>query len=521
MTFSSPRTAAHPQGSGDAVPGQFTLVLHSHLPWLANHGRWPVGEEWLYQSWAASYLPVFAMLRRLAADGFTDQLSLGITPVLAAQLDDPHCLRSMHEWLADWQLRAVAAADHPDPIRRDLAAHEFRCAARAVGDFERHWQHGASPLIRALADSSVVDILGGPLAHPFAPLLDPRLRRFSLAEGLADARSRWGTAPQGIWAPECAFTPGMESEYSAAGVRHFMVDGPALHGDTSLARPVGDSDVLAFGRDLTVSYQVWSPKSGYPGHSVYRDFHTYDHTTGFKMSRVTGKTVAAQNKKPYDPARAAPVIDRHVDDFVEHVRARLISESERIGRPALVVAAFDTELFGHWWHEGPVWLEQVLRRLPEAGVRVGTMASAAADGLVGEPVSLTDSSWGSGKDWRVWNGPQVEHLVELNAEVVETALDTVDKLLDAESGRDRVADQIVRETLLTVSSDWPFMVSKDTAAEYAVRRAHTHAHAPREIADAALRGRTEQAARLAASWNLADGLFADLDARRLRGDERA
>ena len=168
-----------------------------------------------------------------------------------------------------------------------------------------------------------------------------------------------------------------------------------------------------------------------------------------------------------------------------------------------------------------MWLEQVLRRLPEAGVRVGTMASAAADGLVGEPVSLTDSSWGSGKDWRVWNGPQVEHLVELNAEVVETALDTVDKLLDAESGRDRVADQIVRETLLTVSSDWPFMVSKDTAAEYAVRRAHTHAHATREIADAALRGRTEQAARLAASWNLADGLFADLDARRLRGDERA
>lgn len=74
----------------EPVAGQFTLVLHSHLPWLANHGRWPVGEEWLYQSWAASYLPLFDMLERLAADGFTDQLSLGITPVLAAQLDDPH-----------------------------------------------------------------------------------------------------------------------------------------------------------------------------------------------------------------------------------------------------------------------------------------------------------------------------------------------------------------------------------------------------------------------------------------------
>lgn len=521
MIPAPPRASTCPPGSSSPVPGQFTLVLHSHLPWLANHGRWPVGEEWLYQSWAASYLPVYAMLGRLAADGFTNQLSLGITPVLAAQLDDPHCLRSMHEWLADWQLRAVAAADTDDAIRRDLAGYEFRSAASALTDFENLWQHGASPLIRGLADSGVLEILGGPLAHPFAPLLDPRLRRFSLDEGLTDARSRWGTTPQGIWAPECAFTPGMESEYATAGVRHFMVDGPALHGDTSLARPVGDSDVLAFGRDLTVSYQVWSPKSGYPGHPAYRDFHTYDHASGFKMSRVTAKTVAAHNKKPYEPDRVDAVIARHVDDFVEHVRARLVSESERIGRPALVVAAFDTELFGHWWHEGPRWLEGVLRRLPEAGVRVGTMASATANGLVGQPVSLTDSSWGSGKDWRVWNGPQVQHLVDLNAEVVETALDTVDKLLDAGSARDRVADQIIRETLLTVSSDWPFMVSKDTAAEYAVRRAHTHAHATREISDAALRGRTEQATRLAANWNLADGLFPDLDARRLRGSVRA
>ena len=38
--------------------GTFCLVLHSHLPWLAHHGRWPVGEEWIYQSWGASYLPL-------------------------------------------------------------------------------------------------------------------------------------------------------------------------------------------------------------------------------------------------------------------------------------------------------------------------------------------------------------------------------------------------------------------------------------------------------------------------------
>jgi 1,4-alpha-glucan branching enzyme len=297
-----------------------------------------------------------------------------------------------------------------------------------------------------------------------------------------------------------------------------MVDGPSLHGDTALGRPVGDSDVVAFGRDLQVSYRVWSPKSGYPGHAAYRDFHTYDHHTGLKPARVTGRNVPSDEKAPYDPERAERAVESHVADFVGVVRQRLVAETERLGRPAHVIAAFDTELFGHWWYEGPAWLEYVLRALPAAGIRVGTLRDAAADGFVGPPVELPPSSWGSGKDWQVWAGEQVADLVQLNTEVVDTALTTVDKALgetDAPATRDVVADQILRETLLTVSSDWPFMVSKDSAADYARYRAHLHAHATREIAGALASGRRETAQRLTDGWNRADGCFAALDARRL------
>lgn len=505
------------------VPGAFALVLHSHLPWLAHHGRWPVGEEWLYQSWAASYQPVFGVLRRLAADGLRDRLTLGVTPVLAAQLDDPHCLRGMHSWLADWQLRAREAAQTrvagPGPAstaaaRRALGGREHVASEAALADFERHWRHGGSAQLRELVGSGVVELLGGPLAHPFAPLLDPRLRRFSLVEGLYDAALRWGVPERGrgIWAPECAFAPGMETEYDAAGVTHFLVDGPSLRGDTALGRPVRDADVVAFGRDLTVSYRVWSPRSGYPGHADYRDFHTYDHELGLKAARVTGKKVASGDKAPYDPDRARRALAGHVDDFVTTVVDRLRTESARIGRDALVVAAFDTELFGHWWHEGPEWLEAVLRALPEAGVRVTTLAGARADGYIGEPVELRESSWGSGKDWRVWEGPQVADLVRLNAEMAAEALRAVDERLGAEpGGRDRVADQIVREALLGIASDWAFMVSKDTAAGYARDRAHKHRHALFEIAAAG--GDTQR--RLAAAWGRADSPFPQLDARRL------
>nr|WP_308115649.1 MULTISPECIES: glycoside hydrolase family 57 protein [unclassified Rhodococcus (in: high G+C Gram-positive bacteria)] len=496
-------------------PGMFALVLHSHLPWLAHQGRWPVGEEWLYQSWADSYLPVVRELRTLADEGRTDLLTLGVTPVLAAQLDDPYSLDGMHHWLGNWQLRAAEAAGSRDPDRRALGHREHRRSAAALHEFETRWRHGGAPRLRELADSGAVELLGGPSMHPFQPLLDPRLRTFALREGRADAVRRWGRGTEGIWAPECAFTAGMELDYAAAGVGHFMVDGPALHGDTTCGRPVGDTHVVAFGRDLPVSYRVWSPKSGYPGHSAYRDFHTYDHDTGLKPSRVTGRSVAGPDKAPYDPERAAAAVRTHVEDFVDVVRRRLRSEHARTGSPALVVAAFDTELFGHWWHEGPAWLAGILRALPEAGIRVGTLAGAKRDGYVGDPVDLPDTSWGSGKDWRVWAGDPVRDLVDLNAEVTATALDAVDA---APPGglRDRVADQILRETMLTVSSDWAFMVSKDSAAQYARDRAHKHAHAVREIADARVHGHHARAADLASGWNQADDLFPDLDARRLQ-----
>jgi 1,4-alpha-glucan branching enzyme len=519
--------------TGDRVPGLFTLVLHTHLPWLAHHGRWPVGEEWLYQSWSAAYLPLLRVLRTLAGEDRHGVITLGMTPVVTAQLDDPYCLDGMYHWLGNWRLRAAEAASlragmKSDPVTacspealRSFGIRECAEADQALDDFATRWRHGASPLLRGLVDSGTVELLGGPLAHPFQPLLAPRLREFALREGLADAWLRLGCAPAGIWAPECAYAPGMESDYAAAGVSHFMVDGPALHGDTALGRPVGDTDVVAFGRDLQVSYRVWSPKSGYPGHAAYRDFHTYDHRTGLKPARVTGRNVPPKAKAPYDPERAARAVEVHVADFVDVVRSRLLTESERIGRPAHVVAAFDTELFGHWWYEGPVWLERVLRALPAAGVRVGTLTDAITDGFVGAPVGLPPSSWGSGKDWRVWTGDKVADLVQLNAEVVDTALTTVDKALaqtaslDGPTPRNQIADQILRETLLTVSSDWPFMVSKDSAADYARYRAHLHAHATREIADALASGRREVAQRLADGWNRADGLFGALDARRL------
>ncbi|HEY0805774.1 MAG TPA: 1,4-alpha-glucan branching protein domain-containing protein, partial [Pseudonocardiaceae bacterium] len=363
-------------------------------------------------------------------------------------------------------------------------------------------------VLRPLVDDGVVELLGGPATHPFQPLLDPRIRGFALRTGLADTALRLGSAPEGIWAPECGYAPGMEHDYAKAGVQRFLVDGPALRGRTSAARPVGDSDVVCFARDLDVTYRVWSPKAGYPGSPAYRDFHTWDHPSGLKPARVTGRHVPPDAKKPYQPELARATVARHVADFTDAVVKRLRAAQRRDGRPGLVVAAYDTELFGHWWHEGPAWLVGVLDALPAAGVRVSTLRGALAAGHLGPPVDLPASSWGSGKDWRVWDGEQVTDLVDAGAAVQRDLLSTV----DAQVGpfRDPVADQLVREALLALSSDWAFMVTKDSAADYARRRATEHGARFAALADALRTGN-----RVAPTYG---GPFGHLDARGLAKD---
>jgi 1,4-alpha-glucan branching enzyme len=461
--------------------GSCCLVLHSHLPWLPGHGTWPVGEEWLYQAWSQTYLPVVDVLERLAAEGRTDLLTLGVTPVLAAQLDDPYALRQMHAWLGLWQLRAEGLAGHPDPYLRDLAGYEFRRAAAALRAFEDRWRHGGSPVLRALADAGAIELLGGPLTHPFQPLLHDRVARFALAAGLDDHVLRFGKRPDGIWAPECGFRPGLEQLYAAAGVSRFLVDGPTLRAagrSTGAAWTVAATDVVVFGRDDELTYRVWSPVRGYPAGPDYRDFHTFDHPSGFKPARVTSTDTPPEAKQPYRLDRALAAVTRDATDFVSAVRARLGELHRDTGRPGLVVVACDTELFGHWWHEGPIFLEQVLRDLPDAGIEVTTLRAAVEAGHVAGPAELPAGSWGAGKDFRLWTGDRVTDLIELGNRLQHELVNTVDRELARASGHRRHdLDELARQALLALSSDWAFMVSNDSTPDYARRRAYGHAAA--------------------------------------------
>lgn len=452
--------------------GTFCIVLHSHLPWVAHHGRWPVGEEWLHQAWAQSYAPLVEMLARLADRGHDQVLTLGVTPVLSAALDDPYCIAEHHRWLADWMLRADGLAAAADPTLRRHGEYESAQARRALDRFDS-WGAGGSPLWRGLADAGVVEVLGGPATHPVLPLVSDPVAHLALGAGLDDHTRRLGRRPAGLWLPECAYAPGLEHLLSQHAVGHLMLDGPSLRhvgASTDEAWSLGDSDVAVVGRDLDVTYRVWSPRRGYPGGRWYRDFHTYHHASGFKTSRVTGASVPPEAKAPYDPDAASAAIQADVDDFVDTLLRRFASIEDETGREGLVVAGYDTELFGHWWHEGVHWLETLVHRLADTpGVTLATLAGALTRHPPAKPVYPERSSWGLGKGLDVWDGAAVTDMLE-GQRWAQDALIAAVAPRDAHVGRDVWADALAEEVLLACASDWPFMVSHQSSPDYARSR---------------------------------------------------
>ena len=503
---------------GTPVPGSFCLVLHSHLPWLPGHGVWPLGEEWLFQAWAESYVPLVAELDSLAAEGHRDVLTLGVTPVLAAQLDHPRMRRDVTTWVGLWQMRARELGFDRDPHRRAVAQQEYAASRRVAALLASRWAAGGSPVLRSLRDAGVVELLGGPAAHPFLPLLQPELAPTALAAGLADSVWRLGERPRGVWSPECGWAPWLARGFEAAGVGHFVVDEQTVReagGHPHGAWRVAGTSVVAVPRDLEVTNLVWSSRSGYPAAAAYRDFHAREEHTDVRLWSITERDVGVAHKEPYDPGAAAGQVRADVAHFVEAVRRRLAEVHAATGSPGLVVAAYDTELFGHWWHEGPAFVGQAVRALRAADVTVTTLEKAVAAGHVAGELDLGEGSWGAGKDFSVWNGPAVRQIAHENEWLQRRWLDLFER--ERSAGRLQTRrpdlDQLLTTLFHALSSDWAFLVTRGQSVDYARRRCEQHRRDFHELAQLVQDGRRDQALAQARRLCDRDGAFPWLDAR--------
>lgn len=510
--------------------GVFSLVLHTHLPYVRRNGVWPSGEDFFHQAATESYLPLLETLERLAFGPAREPfLTLGVTPLIGHQLNDPYMLRELTLYLGSWDLRALWQVANYDGVYRDefkeIAGFYARHARRQLARLDS-LEGGIARGFGALEDAGAIEIIGGPASHPVLPEIgEEALLRAQVMHGAAEHERLFGRRPRGMWLPECAYHPdaGIEGVLAEAGVSHFVVDGPTMirsdGPDATFApRLVRDSGVAAFGRNLDVTYRVWSPTGGYPTNKWYREYFAYDMTAGFKNWRVTSIRTPIVGKKPYEPERAIERAHKDAEDFVGLLDGWLADYEARTGREGLVVACYDTELFGHWWFEGPAWLQRVFELLADhPRVRALSLERALERVPPRRSVDLVEGSWGFRKDLRSWIAPETEEMWRLLTETESETIRLVRKFdADAGPGRAAALAQLARELFLLQSSDWPFMVLRGRNPVYGRERFDVHRDRWGRLAEALLRRTPDDVlGRIAAELLEIDNAFPELTARAL------
>jgi 1,4-alpha-glucan branching enzyme len=464
--------------------GELAIVLHTHMPYVEGFGTWPFGEEWLFEAMATAYLPLVELCERFAEEGRERVLTVGITPVLADQLALPEVgerfVRFMRGTRAETHrvdiegLERAGQADAAEALRRSARQYE-----RATERFERMGRDLCGAF-RNLRELGVVELWTSAATHPILPLVatDAGIR-LQLQTGIDSHRARFGGWSGGFWLPECAYREGLDAELAAAGVRAFCVDQTATGDDLDQLEPVATAGgPVAVPIDWRTILRVWSD-DGYPADPLYRDYHAQS---------VNGLRPYAIGGGPYRPQAAMDLAREHARDFIAGVSKRLERYRASRGRPGLLVFALDTELLGHWWHEGPVFLGHLVEEARAAELCLTTLPGALARHEPRER-PLHGSTWGRNKDLGTWDSPAVADLAWA-ARRAELALVralgggvTPPGPADAPAAQVREtvpagpAKRAARELLALQASDWAFMETRGLAGPYPRSRTRDHAAA--------------------------------------------
>jgi len=270
------------------------------------------------------------------------------------------------------------------------------------------------------------------------------------------------------------------------------------------------SAVSVFARDEVTAAQVWSRETGYPGDGNYREFHRRDSVSGLQYWRVTSKLLDLGQKQLYDPVAADDTAREHARHFVELVASRLARYHDACGEQGLIVAPYDMELFGHWWHEGTVWLRHVLNLLTsDERVTLTTPGAYLAAHRPSAEVSIAECSWGHGGRHSTWANADTAWMWESLARAETLHASLAEKRPALRGTLLAMAEQAGRELILLEASDWPFLVTTRQAKEYAEERFLRHLGDYETLAGAALAGASDDAAvAVLSSAAMRDSLFA-------------
>lgn len=520
--------------------GSFVFMLHSHLPYYRMAGMWPFGEENLYECMSETYVPLLNAISELyEEEGIKAKLTVGITPILAEQLNDEHLQNGFIEYL-DSRIEAVSKdlERYPDPKvehsqhLKYLAKYYFDWFNHIKDCFINKYNKDLISAFRKYQDLGCIEITTSGATHGFSPLLatDSNLNA-QFKVGSDTTKRLFGKKAKGCWLPECAYRqgyefigkdgqkkwrPAIEVTLQNNDIEYFFTESHVIEGGNSVGnrRVVGiygnieyiplpqreatgydtysaywlpDAQVAVMGRNDRAGFQVWSAADGYPGDGVYREFHKKDDKSGMNYWRITSSKTDLGDKMLYDPVLAMNQVNSNSDHYTTLLYHLLNDYKKANNKNGLIMVSFDTELYGHWWFEGVEFIKQVIRKLNNFLPEIERCT--AGEYLEKHPpvdtIQIPESSWGQGGHFYVW----LNHLTEWMWPIIngceKRIIDIVSKYekIPEDKLLHRALNQLARENLLLQSSDWPFLITTWQAKDYATERFEEHVARFEKIAD--------------------------------------
>lgn len=481
--------------------GYLCLILHCHLPFV-RHPEYPdfLEEDWLYEAITETYIPLILVFERLLNDKVDFRLTMSLTPTLISMLEDD-LLQERYLKHID-KLIEVAQREVERTRRQPNFAHLANMylghfsAARNV--FARY-KHNLVSAFKSFQDARNLEIITSAATHGYFPLMEviPPSIRAQVKVAVGHYEKVFNRKPLGIWLPECGYQPGYDTILKDVGLKYFFVDAHGLlHGSPrpkyGVFAPVYcKSGVACFGRDMESSKQVWSSIEGYPGDYYYREFYRdigfdldyeyirpYIHpdgvriNTGIKYYRITG----SEDKAPYEPHLAREKAAEHAGNFMFNRQRQIEYLFALMHKKPLIVSPYDAELFGHWWYEGVMWLDFLIRKLVfnQDIIRLITPSEYLEENPRLQVIAPSASSWG----WKGYNEMWLQGANDWVYRHLHIASERMTELVKNFSHTNgilkRALNQALRELLLAQSSDWAFIMGSGTHYNYALKRTKDH-----------------------------------------------
>lgn len=483
--------------------GYLALVLHAHLPFI-RHPEYEdfLEEDWFFEAMVETYIPLLDMYERLTQEGVDFRITMSLTPPLCAMMSDDLLRERFRRYLnqrvelMEKEVRRTQSSPY-----YDVAQMYDRKFKRIRQLFEEYYHSNVLEGFKKFQDMGKLEIITCCATHGFLPLqLQKESVNAQVRIAAEDYARKFGRQPRGIWLAECAYNPGDDVFLKAAGIRYFFLETHGiLYGSPrpryGVYAPVYcPTGVAAFARDMESAQQVWSAEMGYPGDPRYREFYRdlgydleyeyvrpYLHSDGVrrnlavKYHRITGK-VPLSAKQPYNPQEAREVAASHAGNFMFNRERQIDYLHEFLKKKPLVTSMYDAELYGHWWYEGPDFLEFLFKKLhyDQDSIRPVTPSEYLAENPDNQVIQPAMSSWGDKGYNEVWlNGGNdwiYRHLIKAAQRMVELA----DRFPNADGILQRALNQLGRELLLAQSSDWAFLMTMGTAMQYSTKRTKEH-----------------------------------------------